>query len=184
MIRLQQETTPVKPQASLKEHNPQKSAREKRKAGPIVEEESLAKRQKSKSQKVNEVDAEGQSATVPNTKNLTAENGKAADLNKEETEDAKPVKPKVYTDECTAFLSNLSVKVKYMGFMSNLLRRPTEIKCVGFSDRSLYCFGRHKRKIYVNSSPMLVGLFPFAFSITKTLENQGSLSLSHTPSCM
>lgn len=111
LIRLQQDSTPVKPPAGLKEHNSQKSSREKRKAGPSVEEESLAKRQKRKGQKVNEVDVEGQSATVPNTKNVKAENGKAADSNKEETEDAKPVKPKVYTDECTAFISNLSVKV-------------------------------------------------------------------------
>ncbi|VVA96931.1 unnamed protein product [Arabis nemorensis] len=112
LIRLQQESTPVKPQASLKEQNPQKNAREKRKAGPNAEEESLAKRQKRKSQKVNEGDAEGQSATVPHTENVKAENGKAADLNKEETEDGKPVKPKVFTDECTAFLSNLSVKAQ------------------------------------------------------------------------
>ncbi|EOA15464.1 hypothetical protein CARUB_v10004280mg [Capsella rubella] len=111
LIRLQQESTPVKPPAGLKEHNSQKSTREKRKAGQNVEEESLAKRQKRKVQKVNEVDVEGQSATVSSTKNIKAENGKAADSNKEETEDAKPVKPKVYTDECTAFLSNLSVKV-------------------------------------------------------------------------
>ncbi|KAL1222530.1 Pre-mRNA-processing factor 39-1 [Cardamine amara subsp. amara] len=112
LIRLQQESTPVKPPAGLKEHNSQKSTREKRKAGPNVEEESLAKRQKRKGQKVNEVEVEGQSETVPNTKSVKAENRKAANSNKEETEDVKPVKPKVYTDECTAFLSNLSVKVQ------------------------------------------------------------------------
>lgn len=109
LIRLQQESTPVKPSAGLKEHNSQKSAGEKRKAEPNVEEESLAKRQKRKGQK--EMDVGGQSATVPNTKNVKAENGKTADSNKEETEDAKPLKPKIYTDECTAFISNLSVKV-------------------------------------------------------------------------
>ncbi|XP_010439063.1 PREDICTED: squamous cell carcinoma antigen recognized by T-cells 3 [Camelina sativa] len=108
LIRLQQESTPVKPPAGLKEHNSQKSTREKRKAGQNVEDESLAKRQKTKGRKVNEVDV-GQSATVPNIK---SENGKAADSNKEESEDAKPLKPKIYTDECTAFLSNLSVKVQ------------------------------------------------------------------------
>lgn len=111
MIRLQQESTPVKPPAGPKENNPQKSTREKRKAGPNAEEESLAKRQKSKGQKMNDVDAEGKSAAVPNTKNAKAETGKGAVSNKEETEDAKPGKPKIYTDECTAFLSNLSVKV-------------------------------------------------------------------------
>ncbi|XP_010433793.1 PREDICTED: squamous cell carcinoma antigen recognized by T-cells 3-like [Camelina sativa] len=108
LIRLQQESTPVKPPAGLKEHNSQKSTREKRKAGQNVEDESLAKRQKTKGRKVNEVDV-GQSATVPNIK---SENGKAADSNKEESEDTKPLKPKIYTDECTAFLSNLSVKVQ------------------------------------------------------------------------
>ncbi|XP_010448584.1 PREDICTED: squamous cell carcinoma antigen recognized by T-cells 3-like [Camelina sativa] len=108
LIRLQQESTPAKPPAGLKEHNSQKSTREKRKAEQNVEDESLAKRQKTKGRKVNEVDV-GQSATVPNIK---SENGKAADANKEEIEDAKPVKPKIYTDECTAFLSNLSVKVE------------------------------------------------------------------------
>lgn len=111
LIRLQQESTPVKPPAGLKEHNSQKNAREKRKAGPNVEEESSAKRQKRKGQKVDEVEVEGKSATAPNTKGDKADNGKAADSNKEEKEDTKPLKPKVYTDECTAFLSNLSVKV-------------------------------------------------------------------------
>ncbi|CAH2078091.1 unnamed protein product [Thlaspi arvense] len=114
LIRLQQESTPVKPTAGLKEHNSQKGTREKRKAGPNVnvEEESLAKRQKIKGQKMNEVDAEGKGATVPNKKNAKAETGKAAGSNKEETEEAKPVKPKIYTDECTAFISNLGVKAQ------------------------------------------------------------------------
>ncbi|ESQ54904.1 hypothetical protein EUTSA_v10024416mg [Eutrema salsugineum] len=112
LIRLQQESLAVKPPAGLKEHNPPKSTREKRKAGPNVEEESLAKRQKSKGQKMNEVDAEGKSATVPNTKNVKADIAKAADSNKSEIEDAKPAKPKIYTDECTAFISNLSVKAQ------------------------------------------------------------------------
>uniref|UniRef100_A0A1J3I6W5 Squamous cell carcinoma antigen recognized by T-cells 3 n=1 Tax=Noccaea caerulescens TaxID=107243 RepID=A0A1J3I6W5_NOCCA len=112
LIRLQQESTPVKPPAGLKENNPQKSTREKRKAGPNAEEESLAKRQKSKGQKMNDVDAEGKSAAVPNTKNAKAETGEGAVSNKDETEDAKPGKPKIYTDECTAFLSNLSVKAQ------------------------------------------------------------------------
>jgi hypothetical protein len=50
----------------------------------------------------------------------------------------------------------------------------------GFSDiKLLIVVGRHKRKIYVNSLVMMVGLIPFAFSITKTLENQGSLSYTH-----
>ncbi|AEE84882.1 RNA-binding domain superfamily [Arabidopsis suecica] len=105
LMRLQQESTPVKPSAGLKEHSSQK-----RKAEQNVEEESLAKRQKRKSQK--EVDLGGQSATVPATKNVKAENGKTADSDKEETEDAKPLKPKVYRDECTAFISNLSVKAQ------------------------------------------------------------------------
>lgn len=111
MIRLQQESAPVKPSAGVKEHNPQKSTREKRKAGPNVEEESSAKRQKSKGQKMNDEDAEGKTATVPNKKSNKSETGKSADSKKEETEDAKLGKPKIYTDECTAFLSNLSAKV-------------------------------------------------------------------------
>ncbi|KAG2240393.1 hypothetical protein Bca4012_023227 [Brassica carinata] len=112
LIRLQQESTAVKPSAGLKEHNPQKSTREKRKAGPNVEEESSAKRQKSKGQKMNDVEAEGKTATAPNKKSSKSETANAADSKKEETEDAKPVKPKIYTDECTAFLSNISVKAQ------------------------------------------------------------------------
>lgn len=173
LIRLQQESTPVKPPAGLKEHNSQKSSREKRKAGPSVEEESLAKRQKRKGQKVNEVDVEGQSATVPNTKNVKAENGKAADSNKEETEDAKPVKPKVYTDECTAFISNLSVKVSIWA-LCQLYKHVCD-----FLAQSNIVVGRYKRKIYASFLAMLVALIPFAFSITKTLENQGYLSHTH-----
>lgn len=112
LIRLQQESAPVKPSAGVKEHNPQKSTREKRKAGPNVEEESSAKRQKSKGQKMNDEDAEGKTATVPNKKSNKSETGKSADSKKEETEDAKLGKPKIYTDECTAFLSNLSAKAQ------------------------------------------------------------------------
>ncbi|CAF2149585.1 BnaA01g13760D [Brassica napus] len=112
LIRLQQESAPVKPSAGVKEQNPQKSTREKRKAGPNVEEESSAKRQKSKGQKMNDDDAEGKTATVPNKKGIKSETGKAADSKKEESEDGKPVKPKIFTDECTAFLSNLSAKAQ------------------------------------------------------------------------
>lgn len=115
LIRLQQESAPVKPSAGVKEQNPQKSTREKRKAGPNVEEESSAKRQKSKGQKMNDDDAEGKTATVPNKKSIKSETGKAADSKKEESEEAKPVKPKIFTDECTAFLSNLSAKVSIYG---------------------------------------------------------------------
>lgn len=110
LIRLQQESAPVKPSAGVKEHNPQKSTREKRKAGPNVEEESSAKRQKSKGQKMNDEEAEGKTATVPNKKSKS-ETEKAADSKREESEGAKPVKPKIFTDECTAFLSNLSPKL-------------------------------------------------------------------------
>ncbi|CAG7887499.1 squamous cell carcinoma antigen recognized by T-cells 3 [Brassica rapa] len=111
LIRLQQESAPVKPSAGVKEHNPQKSTREKRKAGPNVEEESSAKRQKSKGQKMNDEEAEGKTATVPN-KISKSETEKAADSKREESEGAKPVKPKIFTDECTAFLSNLSPKAQ------------------------------------------------------------------------
>ncbi|CAN6922054.1 unnamed protein product [Brassica oleracea] len=111
LIRLQQESAPVKPSAGVKEHNPQKSTREKRKAGPNVEEESSAKRQKSKGQKMNDEEAEGKTATVPNKKSKS-ETEKAADSKREESEGAKPVKPKIFTDECTAFLSNLSAKAQ------------------------------------------------------------------------
>ncbi|KAG2248728.1 hypothetical protein Bca4012_087950 [Brassica carinata] len=111
LIRLQQESAPVKPSAGVKEHNPQKSTREKRKAGPNVEEESSAKRQKSKGQKMNDEEAEGKTTTVPNKKSKP-ETEKAADSKREESEGAKPVKPKIFTDECTAFLSNLSAKAQ------------------------------------------------------------------------
>ncbi|KAF8086196.1 hypothetical protein N665_0632s0016 [Sinapis alba] len=60
--------------------------------GACVEEESLVK---SKGQKVNDVDSEDKSATEK--------------ANKEETEEPQPVK---LTDECTAFLSNLSAKAQ------------------------------------------------------------------------
>ncbi|CAN8230723.1 unnamed protein product [Cochlearia groenlandica] len=109
LIRLRQEPTPVKPPIGLKDQNSQKSIREKRKAGPNAEEESPAKRQKSKDKKVNEMG--GQSANTY-TKGVKAENEKTAVSNKEEKDDAKPLKPKIYTDECTAFLSNLSVKAE------------------------------------------------------------------------
>ncbi|KAL0738899.1 hypothetical protein Bca4012_015109 [Brassica carinata] len=72
--------------------------------GASVEEESLAK---SKSQKVNDLDAEDKSATE-----------KVADSNKQETEEAQPVK---LTEECTAFLSNLSAKAQGVNSSSLLI---------------------------------------------------------------
>ncbi|CAH8363987.1 unnamed protein product [Eruca vesicaria subsp. sativa] len=69
------------------------------------EEESLAKQQKS-----NDMDAEDKSA---NKISIESETGKEANSNHEERgEEAQPVKPKIFTDECTAFLSNLSTKAQ------------------------------------------------------------------------
>ncbi|XP_010529912.1 PREDICTED: squamous cell carcinoma antigen recognized by T-cells 3 [Tarenaya hassleriana] len=110
LLKLQQESKSLKPPENLKKHKPQKSVREKRKAGPNVDEQSPAKRPKNKGQKMKETEFEAQNVAELNRDKMKARSETAADSNKEDLKSAKPVKPKVYTDECTAFISNLNLK--------------------------------------------------------------------------
>ncbi|XP_024039783.1 squamous cell carcinoma antigen recognized by T-cells 3 isoform X2 [Citrus clementina] len=117
LFRSQQESKSLPESADQKEHSVKKTGREKRKSDSNISyEQSPAKRQKHAPQKPKKVhDKEKRQV-----QNLAEENeGRETKQTVEEQpkkqpiKDAVPGRTKGFTDECTAFLSNINLKATY-----------------------------------------------------------------------
>lgn len=105
--------------ADDRDNSSRKNVREKRKpVSNLIEEQSPAKRHKDKAKnvKITYEDGKGQakdSVKVNNT-NPDVDASKPASGSKKENKDVSSGKPKQYNDQCTAFVSNLNLKVSCM----------------------------------------------------------------------
>lgn len=168
LYKLQQEPRSTEHDENL----PKKVIREKRKSGPkMTDEQTPAKRKKndkSLTQSSDAISKNGQEKIEVN------ESGSANDKPKRES---RPEKPKVYTDQCTAFISNLNLKASrhYFG-------RVKQTKCCIFTLHralaDLFKFYRQMLKISGSFSVMLVVLLIFEYCLTSLRENQGYFSIS------
>ncbi|KAL5789204.1 hypothetical protein ACOSQ2_004092 [Xanthoceras sorbifolium] len=116
LFRLQQESVAHPESVDQKEHSLKKTGREKRKPGSnISNEQSPAKRQKSTAQgpkKVHEKEKEEVQnlADVNEAEETKSKVEKPERANEPQIKDSVPGKRKGYTDECTAFISNINLK--------------------------------------------------------------------------
>lgn len=114
MFRLQQESKSVIEATDKREKTSQKTAREKRKSGSsAIDEQSPAKRQKNTSQyqkKLHEKE-NTQGKNVAEANDGEGKKGKVdKPVNEQQMKDTGPGKTRLYTDQCTAFISNLDYK--------------------------------------------------------------------------
>ncbi|XP_022723451.1 squamous cell carcinoma antigen recognized by T-cells 3 isoform X2 [Durio zibethinus] len=116
LFRLQQESKSFSEATYQREQNLKKTVREKRKSGlSTIDEQSPAKRQKNTSQSPKnlheEKDTQRQNLAEANVRK--EQKGKVEkQVNELLMKDTNPSKTRLYTDQCTAFLSNLSFKAK------------------------------------------------------------------------
>ncbi|XP_021298484.1 squamous cell carcinoma antigen recognized by T-cells 3 [Herrania umbratica] len=117
LFRLQQESKSVIEATDQREQTSQKTAREKRKSGSsAIDEQSPAKRQKNTSQyqkKLHEKE-NTQGKNVAEANDGEEKKGKVdKQVNEQQMKDTDPGKTRLYTDQCTVFISNLDYKAKY-----------------------------------------------------------------------
>ncbi|KAK6263531.1 hypothetical protein SCA6_018965 [Theobroma cacao] len=117
LFRLQQESKSVIEATDKREKTSQKTAREKRKSGSsAIDEQSPAKRQKNTSQyqkKLHERE-NTQGKNVAEANDGEGKKGKVdKPVNEQQMKDTGPGKTRLYTDQCTAFISNLDYKANY-----------------------------------------------------------------------
>ncbi|GKV31604.1 hypothetical protein SLEP1_g40281 [Rubroshorea leprosula] len=114
LFRLQQESISLTATADQREHSFKKTAREKRKSGSnATDEQSPAKRQKNDPRdpkKLNQnSNSQEQNKTEINEGDETKDKVDQPE-NEKQIKDSSAAKNKVYTDQCTAFISNLPLK--------------------------------------------------------------------------
>ncbi|KAF5733143.1 squamous cell carcinoma antigen recognized by T-cells 3 [Tripterygium wilfordii] len=116
LVRLQQESKMMAGSTDQGENHVKKSAREKRKpASNVANEQSPAKRQKHTTQaqeKMLEKDKGEVQKSVEESKveDVNGVDAKVGDSPKRPIENSEPQRRKVYTDQCTAFISNISLQ--------------------------------------------------------------------------
>lgn len=119
LYRIQQESKAFAASTDQKETNIKKSVREKRKGGPeFTDEQSPAKRQKPISQTLKKEyekhkDQAQNLAEVTEEKEVKANIGKTESIHENQRRDSDSGRNKVYTDQCTAFVSNINLKANY-----------------------------------------------------------------------
>ncbi|KAK0590803.1 hypothetical protein LWI29_031902 [Acer saccharum] len=119
LFRLQQESIAHPEPIDQKEHSLKKSGREKRKPGSNISNgQSPAKRQKSTAQipkKVHENEKEKMQnlAEVNEAEETKSKVEKPERTNEQQMKDSVPGKRRGYTDECTAFISNINPNATY-----------------------------------------------------------------------
>ncbi|CAL5380029.1 unnamed protein product [Camellia sinensis] len=118
MFRLQQESKSIGTMANQRETSSKKIAREKRKQGPnIADEQRTTKRKKDidpNITKVRGVDKAEEKNSLQKNKDehVQVHEGKTSNAHGKGKKDFIPEKPK-YNDQCTAFVSNLSLQATY-----------------------------------------------------------------------
>ena len=114
-FRLQQESKAI---ASSTNHGdaPKRKKGEKRKSAPeaLPNEESPAKRQKDATKHKKDNTHSKSSVKANNAETTVTLKDTSHGEDNTKTKDAIPDKSKLYTDECTAFISNLNLKVKFL----------------------------------------------------------------------
>ena len=115
MFRLQQESKSFTEATDQREQTLKKTAREKRKSGlSAIDELSPAKRQKNTSQNQKNLhekkNTKGQNIAEAN--DVEERKGKVeSQVNEQQMKETNRSKTRLYTDQCTAFVSNLNFKV-------------------------------------------------------------------------
>lgn len=126
LFRLQQESKSFSESVDHKDHAPKKAGREKRKSDfNISDSQSPAKRQKNRAQNPKKghekINGQGQNPEeVKEVEQSKSKFGKSEHSNeKSDQRNLIPGRAKGFTDECTAFLSNLNLKVSkvFPGFL-------------------------------------------------------------------
>ncbi|XVE91288.1 hypothetical protein DITRI_Ditri20bG0141400 [Diplodiscus trichospermus] len=116
LFRLQLESKSFPEATDQREQTLKKTTREKRKSdSSAIDEQSPAKRQKNTSQSQKKIhekkNTEGQNLAEAN--DVEERKGKVGkQVNEPQMKDTKPSKTRLYTDKCTAFVSNLNFKTK------------------------------------------------------------------------
>lgn len=151
LFRLQQESK----SAEESENNPRKNVGEKRKPGAdIADEQSPAKRKKDAGKKIQKapkdnIDQVQNSTQVTKVEGSNQKNNKSDDSQKQQLTRGKH---RAYSDQCTAFLSNLNPTV------NRALSLSFVCVCMFGTERLMSCYCRQMMGIFVISSVILVEL--------------------------
>ncbi|CAH9112053.1 unnamed protein product [Cuscuta epithymum] len=118
LFRLQQESKNSWTSSELRENIVQKGTIEKRKPlSDAIDERPAAKRRKEKANNSKSTEEKGKTKAIDLLgaikMDVVVEEIEQAGTSKKEKEHVSSGKPKQYTDQCTAFVSNLSPKAKY-----------------------------------------------------------------------
>lgn len=153
LFRLQQESKSVEES----ENNPRKNVGEKRKPGAdIADEQSPAKRKKDAGKKIQKapkdnIDQVQNSTQVTKVEGSNQKNNKSDDSQKQQLTRGKH---RAYSDQCTAFLSNLNPTVnrELLACLSSVFA------CLGQRETNDLCYCRQMMGIFVISSVISVEL--------------------------
>ncbi|KAE8711206.1 hypothetical protein F3Y22_tig00110300pilonHSYRG00004 [Hibiscus syriacus] len=115
LFRLQQESKCLTGATDQREQTLKNTVREKRKSGSsAIDDHSPAKQQKHTSQNKKLHKRENtQGLNLTEVNDGEEKKGKVEEqVNEKQMKDTNPTKPRIYTDQCTAFVSNLSITAK------------------------------------------------------------------------
>jgi hypothetical protein len=167
---LQQESKSVE---EIENKNPRSNVCDKRKVrSDIGDEQSPAKRKKDASRKLNKPPKDN-IYQVQNSSQLTKVEGtnqknNKSDVNRSEQQLTRG-KLRAYSDQCTAFISNLHPTVN----RALSLSLPLVCGCLRQKDTNELCYCRQMMSIFVISSVISVELLPSAFYMTSSPESPG-----------